>query len=184
MNNVEKLQKLCGLIDQMISQHAWLRDRYARRASTLDVILLVLSASLSALAFADIKGIVGGLVDVKLWLGGLSLTVFVASVVSWKVDWKGKENSHGQTVDNLSQQKREILALLDQEDGINSDTVAAVNASYAVISDKCAKVPESLFLKTKQYHKRKVALSRALDVSPGTFLWVIKLKLWWQHTRK
>lgn len=180
VTEADQIKSRLIVTDQMISQHAWMRDHYASYSQALDILLLLVSATLAALTFADLPKILGTNFDPQPIVGALSIAIFVLSVIGWKVDWKGRENAHAQSVDLLTQVKRG-LSIADS--GGDGGVLEAIQ-NYNIVIDRCAKIPEKYFLKTKRHHKRKVAISKELDVAPATFIWVIKLKLWWQHTVK
>ncbi len=178
------LKKQIKLVDQMISQHAYLRDHYGRWSTALDITLLTMSAVLAAITFADVKTLLQSSVILEQYVGILSILIFLASVISWKVDWKGREISHRDSVNILSAYKRDIIDSLNSKVDISTVELERFSQEYALVSEKCVKIPEKYFLKTKQYHKRKVELSKELDSSSFAFLWIIKIKLWWRHTLK
>lgn len=177
----EQLEGLKRSCDQMISQHSFLRDMYSGRASAIDIALLVMSASLSALIFAPdelISKVLFFVVDPKLIIGFIALAVFILSMVSWKVDWKGMENAHREAAILLSELKQEINARQRGRDPVNADAVPPIQAEYKIITDKCIRIPERYFLKTKQHHKQKIALSRIIDEKPHINIKLAKIKLW------
>lgn len=176
----ERIEKLLNKCDQMISQHAYLRDRYGNNALTLDIILILFSASLSALVFAppDFPAqYISQNFDNQPLIGGISLVVFVASILSWKVDWKSKQSSHAEAAKLLSELKQRLITAIQSEAPIRPDLEESLKADYDLVLQKCTPIPEKDFLRTKQYHKRKITISRHLDENPHATLCLLKLRL-------
>src|SRR5580692_10714944 len=93
----EEVERIRRVSDQLCTAHAALRDRFKRRALCLDVIVLLSSAWLTALAFVDPrfdKWLIPFGIDSQLWIGMFGVTVFFLALIQLKVDWRGKVEAH------------------------------------------------------------------------------------------
>ena len=166
--------------DQICTGHAILRDRYARKALALDLIVLASSTWIVALAFVSPEfaarltpfGWNSG-----LWLGTLSALTFFASLVQLKTDWKSRSDAHRRTLDLYAEVKREASYFLASEAG-NEAIYRRVLARYDMASAVGVEIPEAEFLPLKREHKLKVAVSRHLDEHPAASPRLVRIKLW------
>ena len=84
--------------DMMVTMHSILRDDYGTRAIFLDCVIFASSIVIAALAFFDprlfewlpFKNDV-----TRVAIGVVAIITFLASILSWRVDWKGRANAHG-----------------------------------------------------------------------------------------
>jgi hypothetical protein len=111
----EELQRIRRVADMLCTGHAVLRDRYARRALVLDILTLLLSTWVVALAFvspsiATILTPFG--FNTTIWLGTLSAGTFFLTLLQLKTDWKSKADAHRRTLDLYAEVKREASYLL------------------------------------------------------------------------
>ena len=178
-SNHSELQRLLRVSDQMVSQHAYLRDVYGRRALALDLCLVVLAGTLSAFTFAtDSAWNVGFEMPIssKLFLAAGSTLVFVLSLVEWKVAWKVRKATHADAVKAYGPFKLKLRGLLKQHDNLPEQNVSELQQEYAAIGKFNEPIPERYFLKSKQHHKRKLAISKYLDDHPHATLWFVRLR--------
>ncbi len=179
MNEIERQKKV---IDMMITSHSVLKDRYSRASSLFEVSLLVASIILNALIFVDSKFITkftGANDDQqKLITGIATLIIFTISVVLLQVNWKEKSSSHGIAADQLFELKQEcktIISLPAEQDKLL--IINEFNKKYTQITGMLIKIPDRKFNSLKLIHAKKVELSKLIDRYPGSFLWILKLKL-------
>jgi hypothetical protein len=96
--------------DQLCTAHAALRDRFKRRALLLDIVILLASAWLTALAFVDPrlgKWLIPFGIDSQLWIGLFGVIVFFLTLIQFKVDWGGKAEAHARSFRMYAEVKRE-----------------------------------------------------------------------------
>ena len=119
-NWMEEVARIRRVSDQICTGHAILRDRYARKALALDLIVLASSTWIVALAFVSPK-FAARLTPFHwnsgLWLGTLSALTFFASLVQLKTDWKSRSDAHKRTLDLYAEVKREAGYFLASETG-------------------------------------------------------------------
>ncbi len=182
----DELARICRVSDMLCTGHAALRDRYARLAFTLDLLTLALSTWLVALAFVEPRLNVtltpfGW--DSQIWVGALGTGVFFLTLIQIKTDWKGRSDAHKRTLDVYAEVKREAGYLLLASE-YDHDACQRVFSRYDMAASVGVPIPEGEFLKHKQRHLVKVALSKALDGRPGASLTWLRARLWFRHTFK
>ncbi len=176
----EELERIRRVADQLCTAHASLRDRYARRALTLDICVLLGSAWLTSLAFIQPslhQWIVPPNIEPTIWNGLIGFFIFCLVLIQLKTDWKSKAEAHSRSFGMYAEIKREAGYILASSEQVPLREFQRLTARYDMASDVGAGVPEREFLRLKKLHKRKVALSKALDDRPGTFLFVERLKI-------
>jgi hypothetical protein len=177
---LDELQRVRRVSDSLCTAHAVLRDRFARRALVLDVVILGLSTWLVAVAF--VEPYIGAKLtpyswDPQIWIGALATATFFLTVVQIKTDWKARADAHRRTLDLYSEVKREAGYAIATEK-IDDVTFRRVLSRYDMASAVGIEVPESEFLKLKKHHRVKVALSKHLDEHPSSSLIVMRIRYW------
>lgn len=176
----QELQRIRRVADTLCTGHANLRDRYTRRALVLDLAILGLSTWLVALAFVEprinIKLTPFGW-DGQVWVGVLGAATFFLALFQLKTDWKARADAHKRTLNLYAEVKREAGYLI-ASDKFDEQDWRRVLARYDMASAVGVELPEAEFLRQKQKHVMKVALSRHLDAHPGTSLPLARLKIW------
>ena len=182
----DELSRICRVSDMLCTAHAALRDRYSKFAFALDLLTLGVSTWLVALAFVEPK------LNVKLtpfgwdsqiWVGALGTGVFFLTLIQIKTDWKGRSDAHKRALDVYAEVKREAGYLLSADE-YNRDACQRVFSRYDMAASVGVPIPESEFLRQKQRHLVKVALSKLLDDRPATSLMWLRVRLWWRDTFK
>lgn len=180
----QQIAKTRKTADLLCTAHAGLRDRYRRFATTLDVAILILSVFLVAQTFADeqLKSSLN-FFNVKLgvWIGILSAIIFALSIVQLRVNWKGKAEAHDKSFSLYAGVKRE-LGYLSACTTVNDDEFRRVMSRYDLAAEVGTGIPEAEFLKQKQSHKIKIAISTYLDRHPGASIRLTRLKLFLKDT--
>lgn len=182
----DELTRISRVSDLLCTGHAALRDKYAKFAFALDLLTLGVSTWLVALAFVEPKLNVtltpfGW--DSQVWVGALGTGVFFLTLIQIKTDWKGRSDAHKRTLDVYAEVKREAGYLLSASE-YDRDACQRVFSRYDMAASVGVPIPESEFLRQKQRHLVKVALSKALDARPGSSLMWLRVRLWWRDTFK
>jgi hypothetical protein len=167
------------LVDQMMTCHAVLRDKYNRYALSMDVARLSFSLALNAFVFtpeATLIIIFGDRVaNPRFLLGCVSVALLILSIVGIRVDWQGKSRSHSDAVDRLAQLKaryREARA-----GGGTAELRGELSRDYARTMKSIPSIPEKVFLRLKAHHAFKRLVSREVDEHPAVPAWVLSLAL-------
>jgi len=182
--NMKELQRMLRVSDMMVTAYSRLRGRYAFLSTSVDVLILFLSAWLSALAFAS-ENIMDAInptgASNQLFIGFIALTTFIISLIQLKVDWKGKASAYANSAQVFSSFKLELRRVLaDSDDEIDGDTLKLMNEKYVTAGDFTIPVPEDQFIALKKAHLMKIEISKALDDAPSSSLLLLRVKLWWK----
>lgn len=176
----DEVERIRRVSDQLCTGHASLRDRYERRALILDISILLLSAWLSAIAFADPRfdvWLVPWSIDPGLWLGLLGTFTFGLSLFQLKAGWKSRAEAHKRSFGMYAEVKREAGYMLASTKKIEPREFQRLAARYDMASDVGIGVPESEFLPLKRRHLIKIEISKKLDKKPGMSIFLTKLKM-------
>ena len=175
------------LIDQLMSMHAFLCDKYKRRALILNIGLLVVSVFLCALVFADnavliLFGVTSN--KAKIGLGFLSIICFAISLIEYRVDWKGQAALHLDAVSKLATLKAEFRETYAKFKGENEGENKLLSQKYNDTMNNIISIPEALFVILKSRHLSKKILSQKVSECPGAPIFLLRLTLWYSGVRK
>jgi hypothetical protein len=176
----EEIERIRRVSDQLCTAHAALSDRFGRRAFVFDIVVLILSALVTALAFVDPKLLHYALpeaIDPAIVVGFFGLAVFCLTLIQTKTDWRGRGEAHKRSFTMYVEVKREAGYLLASSSEIPAREFQRLAARYDMASDVGSGVPESEFLHLKQKHLTKIEISKLLDKKPGASIWLTKLRL-------
>lgn len=176
----EETERIRRVADQLSTAHAVLRDRFNRRAIAFDIVILLLSAWLTALAFVDPRfhaWVVPLGIEPQFWIGLIGVVTFCLTLIQFKTDWRGRSEAHSRSFGMYVEVKREAGYLLASATDIPLREFRRLAARYDMASDVGTGVPQCDFLRLKQRHKIKVEISKLLDKKPGANVTLIKLKL-------
>lgn len=165
--------------DQACSVHAYLRDRYERRARLLDYGLMATAAYLLGLSFVEpVIGLRLSLgADPKILIASLSLITFFLSIVQFKNDWKIKAQEHADSFQEHATIKSDCRAITSGARAATAPELQRIRDRYDLIAEIGTHIPENQFVKGKARHLRKVYVSKYLDSHPGAFAWLVAFKL-------
>jgi hypothetical protein len=183
----KELSRQFRVLDQTLSMHTILRDRYATRGLIIDIVLLACSVIFCATTFArdDVFTQFGfSPQNVRYVLGVASIAAFFASLTALRVDWKGKSARHRDATQKLTS----VLALFRetrQEDGTwPQDRGAELHQAYWEAMNNVIEVPTSSFVGLKSRYLRNVEVSKMLDSMPGCPVFMLKLILFCRSISK
>lgn len=158
------------VLKQSMTMHAVLRDRYRLRSLIIDIILLLCSVIFCATTFAS-DGVLNKLgvsaEDVRDLLGVASVLAFFASLVSLRVDWKGKAALHKKAVNKMFDLLSIFREVRDEKTQVSREVANDINKAYLDIMRNIPPIPEKVFIKLKARHLKKVEVSKMLDNMPG-----------------
>jgi hypothetical protein len=157
-----------GVLDQMLSAHATLRDRFRRRAVTLTLVTMAMSVAAATLALGDDRQlhILGLELETKGWLAILAGVIFFLAIVELVVDWRGRSWAHGDAARRLGELKAEFRRADVDGDRVETHGVDLA-AAYEQVTGAIVEIPNGSFNRLKARHRRKVAVSKLLDDRPG-----------------
>ncbi|NMA30682.1 MAG: hypothetical protein GX941_02595 [Candidatus Methanofastidiosa archaeon] len=176
----EEMERAYRVIDQSISMHSYLRDRYALGAFLLEVGLLACSVVFCATTFIpDDSFIKIGLLPGMVYfiLGVSSILSFFASLVAWRVDWKGKSISHRDAVQKMSQVKSMFRSSYQENKKFSDECKKELLHAYWDANINSIEIPDNMFVKLKLYHLCKIELSKMASNFPGCPFCVLRMIL-------
>ena len=182
-----ELSRKFRVLDQTLSMHATLRDRYARRALTVDLLLLMCSVTFVATAFASDSALSHfGLSpdQIRFLLRIFSVLAFMLSILSLRIDWKGKSATHRDAAAKMSRAAASFRKLRRADGTWPDECAAELDAIYSEAMLNSVPVPDASFVNLKARHLRKVELSRMLDSNPGCPVALLRLVLLWRSVRR
>lgn len=171
------------VLDQTLSIHTILRDRYKTCALAIDIVLLGCAVIFTATTFArdDLFSQVGLLPEkVRYILGVASIIAFFASLVAILVDWKGKAARHQDAAEKLGAAMALFRKFRSDDGTWPQDRRGEIHQAYWEAMNNIIEIPSALFVSLKAQHLRKVQLSKMLDRRPGCPIFVLRFLILWQ----
>jgi hypothetical protein len=175
----EEYRRKFRVLDQMLTAHSTLRDRYMGRSRTLTLLIMALSVAATAVAF------VSGEKEVSLgffsWhlqeLAGLfTVVIFVLALVDLIVDWRRESWAHDDAAKRLGELKLRFRGATIAEEAVDTGGIDLAG-EYERTMNAIVPIPDRHFLGLKAKHKRKIAVSQMLDTEPGAPIWLLRLRL-------
>jgi hypothetical protein len=181
----DQIRKMCRKADMLCTAHGVERDTYRRRATWADALLMAVSAYIVAMAFVDPElshVLVPAHWNPIIVIGTLSLGTFILSILQLVLNWKGRADSHGRSYSMYAEVKSTCIDALTGNERISRESYNNIRSRYSMATDVGTHIEDSRFLKLKQWHLKKIELSKLLDKRPGTWLLLLRLHLWWRDT--
>lgn len=166
--------------------HSVLSDRYRMWNTVLMSVILSLSALEVGTAFISdqfVKNTLNILPEALMWIKGVfAILLFAAGLLLSQWDLANKTADHRTGIKHYFATVNHARYLLDSETRITKEMLEDLRTRYAD-TEGLPKIPDAQFLKLKQHHLRKVAISRELEKTPHTPLRQIRNKLLEQEKR-
>lgn len=164
----------------LASVHSILSDEYHLWFIIISSVLLLNSTVLVGLTFISesfVQSSTGISPDTLKWVAGIiSILNFGGILLLSKWDLQGKAVAHRLAVRFYFANMNKIRRWLDSGEEISDDFIEEVRTEYSR-TQTLPKIPDSRFLKLKQRHLRKTAISRELDKSPFDSIRIIEKRL-------
>jgi len=176
-----EIERIFRVSDMLVTAHANLREKYARRALLLDLAILGISVWLTAVVFIEPRlsfKLTPFNLDPQVWVGLLGVLTLFLSILQLRVDWKGRSDAHRRSLDLYAEVKNECRYLLSSDGGLTREACQHALAMFELSSDVGRPIPESEFLRQKRKHLQKVEMSRYLDTHPGASLMAMKFRMY------
>jgi hypothetical protein len=176
----QDLKLLRDKADMLASIHSRLSDGYSKSYTVITSVLLVISTLLVGLTFISDDFVHAGLginADSLKWIVGI-ISILNFSGVMLLVEWKFQDKAaqHREAVRFYFGIVNRIRRLLDSGLDITDDIVEEIRTEYGR-TQGLPKIPDSRFLKLKQWHLQKVAISREISGHPFEDISSIKKRL-------
>jgi hypothetical protein len=174
----EEYRRKFRVLDMMLSGHATLRERNRRRWLALTLAVMLLSILAATLALAEEKRVEVLFIrlQTKDWLAILAGLIFFLSIVELVVDWRGRVWAHGDAARRLAELKGQFRRAEVSSEGVETNGVD-LDEAYDQAMAAIVEIPNSLFNRLKAKHRRKIAVSKFLDDSPGTPLLLLRWRI-------
>lgn len=174
----EENERQYRVVDQCLSMHAALRDRFEARARIVSLILLATSVLLCATVFAgdeilQVSGLSAG--QARWWLGALSVVVFFLSLVEIRADFPARVRSHQVAVEALSALKLKFRASHVAPSQEDEARLQELGDEYARVMAQLPPIGERTFNRLKARHEMKRLVSQCISRYPGAPLWLVRL---------
>jgi len=179
---MDEIRRQARVVDQMLSMHSLLRDRYARKAKGLTLGILGCSVVLctatflpnEALRFVGVSPLAG-----RVIVGVFSSLVFFFSIVKLCVAWGEVSSRYGEAAKRVAKLKQQYRIATSGET-VGPDACAKLTQEFSQVMEGLPPIPDKQFPSLKAYHLRKVRLSRMIDAHVGCPVWLLQLRLVWQ----
>ncbi len=179
MNQTENKRQF-NILDQMLSMHAALRDKFKGRALLLNLSLLLAAVFLCAFVFADKSIFLWFGLEPKIvnfFIGTASVLCFAFSLVEYRVDWQGKAALHADAVRKLASLKADYRNIFSKYNGENEEKNQLLSKKYNSVMDSIVEIPEASFANLKAKHLRKILLSKRISECPTAPVVLLKIQL-------
>ncbi len=179
-----EIQKQAKVIDMLVTMHSILAARYGRRSQILDIGMIAVSIILVSVVFLD--PLILSYVQInphtsRIVIGISSILLFLISVMSLIVDWKGKSVQHKGAFSALVKLKNEWKDILSNYEEIDKRDLREFTKRSSLIVSLLFPIPDKHFNKLKSKHYKKIELSKMISCHPGSSVFVLKLKLFWKN---
>jgi len=177
----DELSREYRVLGQSVSMHSVLADRYAAQALFVDIVLLSCSVVFCATVIASDEFFRRQGLDpqtVRDVRAAASVFSFMAAVVSLRVDWKGASARHRESARKLSSAVAQFRSARQSDGTWLAIASSELDRAYHDACGACVPIQEKHFLKLKAHHLRKVEISKMLDRSPGSPLFILRFRLW------
>lgn len=168
------------VIDQMLSAHSMLRDKYRRLGTSLSVSLLAVAIVLNAFVFTTDEVLIplGVRPSVaKIILGLMAVFALVLSIVELKVDWSGRSKLHQEAASKLAALKLSFRAAHHKVKAGDMTEAGRLTEEYTETMRGLTPVPEGAFPILCARHKYKQMLVQRLRENPTCPVWILRLLL-------
>lgn len=166
------------VIDQLVSMHSMLRDRYSRLALALNTSLVIVSFTLCVMTFVGDELLENAGQDppfVRLVFGLVAAVILALSITEFRVDWRARSTRHADAAKRLSEVKGEYRRVrTDLKHEAAAETLQLRRLYETTVQD-VIEVPERLFNRLKAKHVFKRILSEETSAHPKAphwFLWI------------
>lgn len=175
----EELKSLKDKADLLASIHSRLSDEYSRAHVWISSLLLAVSTLLVGLTFISEDFVfksTGLSPDALKWVVGVTSILNFTGVLllaEWK--FQDKAASYREAVRFYFNIVNKIRKIIDSGEKITVEIVEEIRTEYGR-TNALPKIPDARFLKLKQWHLQKIAISRELNKHPFESLSSVKKK--------
>lgn len=178
-SQIDELERIKRVSDMLVTAHAFLKERYARLSLTSDILLFSCATILCVIVFADQKTMIDQFgKNFNLFLGVFAVISFIFAFISSQLDWKIKAEKHKNAFEKYTEIKFECENILKKFNNDECGDAELFLKKYYTLTPYIISIPEKLFVECKRHHVLKVFISKYLDEHPGTWVFILKIKIW------
>ena len=173
-------------IDQLLSMHSLLCERYRLRAFILNTAQIGISLLLCGFAFVadDVLRSLG--LDPargRFVLGIIAVIVLLLSITEFRVDWKAVGSKHREAMRHLAELKAKYRKAFSESAGGDCERNSRLTAEYEKLMAVLPPIPEQYFIQLKASHRFKLILSQRVGRNPKAPVWFLRIQLRWEGVR-
>jgi len=176
----EENERQYEIIDQLLSMHSSLRDRFECQAFWLNTIQIGVSLFLIVLAFVQDYAIQSLGFDpgrARYLFGTCAVVVLIISITEFRVDWKSVGSRHGEATRHLAELKAKYRKAFSESAGEDNEKNSRLATDYDRLMAILPPIPEKHFIPLKASHRFKAILSEQVGRHPKTPVWFLWLVL-------
>lgn len=168
------------LVDQLLSMHSLLGEKYERRAFWLNTSQIGISLFLCVFAFVG-DNVLTSLgfhpPMARFVLGFSAVIVLILSITEFRVDWKAVGSRHTNAVGRLSALKAKYRMAFNESAGNDPKKNTRLTIEYQKTIAILPPIPERHFVRLKATHQFKRILSQELSQNPKAPEWFLRILL-------
>ena len=179
-NTKQENERQYKLVDQLLSMHSLLGQKYERRALWLNTAQMGISLFLCVFAFVgdDLLRSLGYHPPMARFVLGFSaVVVLMLSITEFRVNWKAVGSRHDNAVGCLSTLKAKYRRAFNESAGSDSKKNTRLTAEYQKTMAILPPIPERHFTQLKAAHQFKRILSLKLSQNPKAPEWFLRIQL-------
>lgn len=166
---IKELKSLRDKANLLASMHSRMSDIYLFWHKVISSLILTFTTFLIGLTFISdefVEQSIGLHPFVLKWIVGItSILTFLGVLLLTEWGFQGKAVEHREAVRFYFRIVNKIRKWLDNAVEITPEMVEEIRADYSQ-TQSIPKIPDSRFLKLKQWHLRKLAISREMEKNP------------------
>lgn len=175
------------VIDQMISMHSSLRDRFGAIARLIDFAMLIVALLLNAFVFASRKIFILINLDPAIATFGIGISavcLLAFSITASRINFPRRILSHEGAVKELSSLKQQYRRVFNKEQRLDGAEADKLTKEYVRMMALLPPIPERQFNRLKKRHALKKLLSQSIERNPKVPIWILQIQFVWQGVRQ
>ncbi len=179
-NTKQENERQYESINQLLSMHSSLRDKYKSRAFWLNTAQIGISLVLCVFAFVgdDVLSLLGYHPPMARFVLGFSAVIaLLLSITEFRVDWTAMGARHVEAVESLGELKAKYRKTYNESEGTDLKKNSRLTNQYNTTMANLPPIPERYFIQLKVDHQYKRILSRRLSQNPKAPKWFLRIQL-------
>ena len=175
-----EIERQYRVVDQLVSMHSMLRDRYGCLALALNTSLVAVSLGLCVMTFVGDELLENAGQDpdfARLVVGLVAAIILALSITEFRVDWRAKGARHAGAAKRLSELKSEYRRVRQNPGDMEAEETTRLTTLYETTMQDVVEVPEKMFNRLKGRHLFKRILSEATSAHPKAPYWFLWIRL-------